>query len=367
MIRVLLVGQTPPPYGGQAIMIEKILAGVYSKIQFIHLRMSFSKEMDEIGKLHWRKILHLIQLITQIFFYRIKYRPTVLYYPPAGAEKVPLLRDVVLLLATRWLFRKTVLHFHAMGLADLYAQLPPWLKLLARWAYFKPDGAIILTPLNHADSDLIQASKTFVIPYGIEDVFPQQETQAENRIPQLLFVGVLRESKGVLVLLHALKILHEQNIPFHAQLVGKFVSQEFEDQVTAQVQRDGLSADVCFSGVLTGSEKWRAFNSADIFCFPTFFESESFGLVVVEAMQCALPVVATNWRGVPSLVMDGETGFIVPVRDSRRLAERLKLLLQDSALAQKMGRQGRERYLQNYTSEKFFQRIEDAFLATIEE
>ena len=72
-------------------------------------------------------------------------------------------------------------------------------------------------------------------------------------------------------------------------------------------------------------------------------EKEHFGRVLIEAMACAKPVVATNAGGVPEIVKDGETGILVPPKDSSAMAEAIITLLQDKERARRMGLAGRER------------------------
>ena len=67
MKKILVLGQTPPPYGGQAIMIKTFLEGNYSHIKLFHIRMSFSKDMDEMGKVKIRKIFHLFRNSTSAY------------------------------------------------------------------------------------------------------------------------------------------------------------------------------------------------------------------------------------------------------------------------------------------------------------
>jgi len=83
-------------------------------------------------------------------------------------------------------------------------------------------------------------------------------------------------------------------------------------------------------------------------------------LVAVEAMMFGLPVVATNWRGLPDIVVDGETGFLVPPRDAKSIAERLEQLISDPDLRRTMGSAGRRRYEENFTVEKFRNSMESA-------
>ncbi len=124
MIKVLVVGQTPPPFGGQAVMIERLLRGNLPGIELFHVRMAFSRTMAEMGTMRWSKLFHLLGVIAKIVYHRVVHGVRILYYPPAGPNRVPMVRDLAILLATRWMFDKTILHFHAGGLSELYPRLP---------------------------------------------------------------------------------------------------------------------------------------------------------------------------------------------------------------------------------------------------
>ena len=116
-----------------------------------------------------------------------------------------------------------------------------------------------------------------------------------------------------------------------------------------------------FRGVLTGREKLAAYARADVLCFPTFFESETFGLVLLEAMSFGLPVVATRWRGIPSIVDDGVTGFLAGVRDPDAVAERLLRLARDPALRERIGAAARRKFLREYTIDRHLARMAAMF------
>ncbi len=89
--------------------------------------------------------------------------------------------------------------------------------------------------------------------------------------------------------------------------------------------------------MVTGDAKVELFRSVDIFCFPSHYASESFGVVLIEAMSFSLPIVATRWRGIPEVT--GEEGtFLVEVRDAAALAARLGELLHSPELRAEMGR-----------------------------
>jgi glycosyltransferase involved in cell wall biosynthesis len=173
----------------------------------------------------------------------------------------------------------------------------------------------------------------------------------------ILFAGLLRESKGVLVLLEALAALRERGCDVMATVAGAWSSETFQRHVAAEVRRLGLEERVAFTGALGGEEYLRLFDQAYAFCFPTYYESESFSVVIIEAMRAGLPVVATEWRGLPGLVHEGETGFLVPTHDAAAVADRLQALLARPSLADAMGAAGRRAFESDYRLQRYLDRI----------
>lgn len=361
MRRVLVVGQTPPPFGGQAVMIQALLGGCYGSATLSHVRMAFSREMDDVGKWRPGKLLHLARVILSIIGRRLMGKCDILYYPPAGPNRVPFFRDVGILCATRWMFDKVIFHFQAAGIEDLYARLTRPEKALFRWAYRSPDLVVRPAPLAD-DGRLIHGARDFIVPNGVPDEAAGCNLSREDgAMRRLLFVGVLRESKGVVTAVEALALLVKKGVRCHLELMGKLVASSFEDQLKSIIRQRGIEENVTFLGIQTGFEFRETYLRNGIFCFPTHFESEFFPIVLLEAMKFAMPIVATSWRGIPAMVEEGRTGFLVPIRDSQALADRLEHLMSNPGEARCMGQRGRERYLKEYTLEHFRDRMDVVF------
>jgi len=361
-VRILVVGQTPPPFGGQAVMIQKLLEGKYPGFELIHVRMGFSREMDEIGRFRFGKLLELAALLGRSFRAWLRYRPPILYYPPAGPNLVPFLRDVVFLTLSRPWFKATIFHFHASGVSELYPKLNRLLQGAFWLAYRRPELAIRSAASAPDDGSFMNATRNVVLPLGLEDHGQHLTPRASGgHPPVILFVGVLKRTKGVMVLLDACRRLRDLGKPFRLVVVGKYESPDFASEVQGFVRTNGLTEAVAFPGVLVGADKWRAYEQADLFCFPSFFEAESFGLVLVEAMMFRLPIVATRWRGIPALVNDGDNGFLVETENPAETAAKLALLCDHPALREELGGRGRERYLEEFSKEIFEARMNEAF------
>jgi glycosyltransferase involved in cell wall biosynthesis len=370
MLKVLVVGQTPPPYHGQGIMIERLIRTKMPGVQLIHARMGFSSDVKDVGRLRIAKVFRMFSLIVRIIYHRFADGARILYYPPGGPDRVPMIRDIIILLSTRWLFDRTIFHHHTGGTSQLYDSLPAWQKWLFRRAYFGADASIRNSALNPEDGKLLASKREYIIPNAIEDPCSElSDSPAETATPpevplRILFAGSLRRSKGLMVLIEACGTLKARGVEFGLEVMGTWQNSDFAAEVAQRINELGLSADVKFLGLQTGNNKFAAFCRANVFCFPTFFKCETFGLVILEAMACRRPVVATRWRGIPSVVDDGETGFLVEPQDPGAVADRLIQLAEDPELRQRMGLAGRRKFEREFTFPRHASRMRRMFLET---
>ncbi len=372
-VTVLVVGQTPPPINGQTLMIQSFLNGQYDRMRLVYVPMRFSRSSNELGRFSFRKLALIVTTLLHILVMRFRTGAQILYYPPADPKLIPVLRDMMLLIPTRWLFRRTVFHFHAAGLYEIYNRLPHVLRLLFQLAYRKPDLAIFTTAATSAEGSQLRARRIAIIPCGIPDLAATADaTRAitDSRHATILFAGILCEGKGVLNLIHACGLLKRGGVAFRTVCLGQFSSEAFRQEVEDLLLRFGLREQVIFPGVLTGPEKDRCFADATVFCFPSHYPAESFGVVLIEAMSFSLPIVATDWRGIPEVLgrepnSQLQSGYLVPVRDSAALAEALEQLLASPADRLRMGSYNRSRYLNLYTVDRYRRNLETQLASLI--
>jgi glycosyltransferase involved in cell wall biosynthesis len=376
-VKVLVVGQTPPPYHGQAVMIERLLQSPLDGVRLFHVRMAFSRSISDLGRVQPMKLLHLPMVILKILYMRLRYGIDVLYYPPSGPSVVPVLKDIAILLSTRWLFRATILHIHAGGTSLVYPRLSGWLKPWFRWAFYGTSAVIRLSGATPEDGIGLQARREFLVANGIPDAFAPRQTsgspcplEQESYLPQspsqdvelrLLYVGALNESKGVLDLVRACDLLAKKGRRFRLELVGQCQSDAFRRELEQLIDTLGLNEQIRQLGVLTGDAKYDRFADADVFCFPSFYECEAFPLVLLEALSFRLPVVATRWRGIPSIIRDEQTGFLVGTHCPEEVALRLEQLAADARLRRRMAAEARRCFLKEYTQDVFARRMEQVF------
>jgi len=165
--------------------------------------------------------------------------------------------------------------------------------------------------------------------------------------PYALFVGRITRQKGVGQLLHAaLSIDRAYQLVMCAGAPDTpEIAREVDDlRRRVEAERGRL---VWISEMVPRAELIKLYSGAAVFICPSVYEP--FGLVNLEAMACETAVVATHVGGIPEIVVEGETGFLVGPTDAAELAERVNSLLRDPELAARMGRAGRRRVLDRFS------------------
>lgn len=171
---------------------------------------------------------------------------------------------------------------------------------------------------------------------GGREVEPREDASIGGERGYLLFVGRLRLRKGVEVLLESLAELGEA-CP-RAYVVG---DGEHERRLRRRATALGVGERVRFLGRREPGEIRFLMKRAGALVVPSIYEGMP--LVILEAMQAALPVIASRVSGIPEVVRDGETGWLVPPEDPPALTDALREWLDDGSEARRRGEAGRRR------------------------
>jgi glycosyltransferase involved in cell wall biosynthesis len=202
---------------------------------------------------------------------------------------------------------------------------------------------------------VVPASRTTVIHYSsrqqVGDATPADRARlrAGLGLPEdaliVALVGRVEDQKGVDHLVRAARTVTAQVPAAHVVVVGDGTRRAEMERLTADL---GLAGRVHFTG-------WRhdltdVMRAIDVLALPSRWEA--FGIVNLEAMAAARPVVGFAVEGVPEVVVHGETGLLSPARDEDGLARDLVRVLTDPDLAARLGAAGRRRFLERFAPEE---------------
>lgn len=206
-----------------------------------------------------------------------------------------------------------------------------------------------------------------VVPFGV-DTSELKPMQVNTIFPKSTItigtVKALEKKYGVDILIKAFDIVKRRypDKPLKLLIVG---GGSQEENLKQMVKKLGLENDVVFTGKVPHSEVIRYHNMISIFAALSRDESESFGVAVVEAMACEKPVVVSRVGGLPEVVEDGVTGFVVNPEDPEDAADAMERLILNDKLRTEMGKMGRERVIRLYEWDQNVEKMIKIYVDTL--
>ena len=348
---ILFILHVPPPVHGSS-MVGKAIKESTLINQSFHCRyvnLLMSRTITETGKPGFLKVFRFVGVWFRVLGEIIRKKPD-LCYLALTATGTAFYKDVFLVLLLRIFHIKRVYHLHNKGIRQ--NQTKKINELLYRFVFHNADVILLSKQLYYEVETFVPVSNVHICPNGIKDLPGNiiQRLRQPGKPVKILFLSNLNESKGVYILLKACFLLQAKGVDFQCDFVGG-EGDINKEQFHKRVIEYNLNKRINYIGQLYEEAKHKAFAEADIFAFPTCYET--FGLVNLEAMQNQLPVVSTMEGGIPDVVGNGFTGFLIPTNNAEALAEKLENLIKNPELREKMGKAGRKKYEKEFTLEIF--------------
>jgi D-inositol-3-phosphate glycosyltransferase len=264
---------------------------------------------------------------------------------------------------------------HTLGYPKNSAVQQPWereppTRLQVEYEVLKHSDRLIAesqASKDHMVQDYgVDPARIDIIPCGVEtSIFhPYDRRQARLRLglsdgPILLFIGRLQPLKGIDTLLRCAHHVRRQHDDVQVLIVGGGVDsddpheRQERDRLHALVQELNLAEHVRFIDAQPQEQLAYYYAASDVLVMPSHYES--FGMVVLEAMACGTPVVASHVGGLASTVLHGQTGFLAPVGDVQAFARSVDQVISAPALWQSMS-EASYRRAQSYTWPRIMKR-----------
>lgn len=349
--KVLFLLHTPPPVHGSSLVGSYIQKStlISDALQTNYINIGTSLSVADIGKKNISKAATFLKLLYSLIKTLNTIKPDLVYIA-ITSKGIGFYKDFFFVLISKLLGNKIVFHFHNKGVSLNQNKIID--NFLYKLAFSNTNAIILSQRLYYDIKKYFNKKAVYVCPNGIpeekiETSIPLSSTKKQTHF---LYLSNLYKSKGVHILLKALKLLKNQSKDFRCSIVGG------EGDVSTQelnnlIKEMDLEKEVVYLGKRYGEEKTQIFKSADVFVFPTYYET--FGLVNIEAMMYGLPVISTREGAIEDIVVDHETGFLVKRKDHNDLAKKMKLFINTPEQISKMGKKAQERFFQKFTLTTF--------------
>ncbi len=251
-----------------------------------------------------------------------------------------------------------VLNFHGAEL--LLIRKKKWVKPFLKFAIGQAQAVFANSSFTASKIKALRNVNVEWSPYGttLESSAASEVEAVPHPINgkfKILFVGRHIERKGICYLIEAAKYLPRDK--FEIRIVGVG---DLTEKLKDLAAHNAGNAEIVFTGKLSPEDLAKEYRTANVFTLPAIIDSkgdtEGLGVVLIEAMELGLPIVASNVGGIPDVVMDGESGILVPEKDPQALANAFKRLESEPGLVKQLLEGSRKRIRECFTWDGIIER-----------
>ena len=354
--KILFLLHLPPPVHGSAVVGSYIESSTLINNSFDcrYINLSTSRTTGEVGSTSILKYLRVLKLFINISKELASFDPYLCYYT-LSASGFAYYKDLLIISLLKLLGVRMIYHMHNKGFGNDVGKQK--IKSFLNHYLFKHSNAIVLSDRLKNDIRLFfPENNIHICPNGIPDTSPT--SKVINSTFNILYLSNLIRSKGIETLLTACDILYNKGLRFYCTVAGSEGDITYEYLVN-QYSSEMINKCISFVGPQYGGKKEELFNSADIFVFPTYYHFEAFPLVNLEAMRASLPIISTNEGGIPDMIEEGITGFVIEKQNPEELASKIETLVNNPALRKSMGVAGRKKYEREFKLQIFENRFKE--------
>lgn len=331
--KVLMIGPDRGVHGGISGVVNNYYeAGLDQKIDLCYI----GTMVDGSGA---RKLL---QAVKAYFMFWMKLPCCRIVHVHMASDTSFYRKSVFILTAKLWR-KRVVIHQHGGNFPVFYEkELSAAGKKYVRRILSMGDVFLVLAAAwKDFFGGIIDREKITVLPNAV--MLPKQY-QKQYGVHKILFLGRLCTEKGIGELLSVMPRLRSRFPEVQLYLGGVWEDEGLKEEMT--------SAGDCVTdlGWVGGSVKQKLLRECDIFVLPSYFEGQPVSVLEAMANECA--VVASDTGGIPDMIVDGETGILVPPKDADALAQRLMTLLADTDLCRKLGENARRKIETEFSMEQ---------------
>jgi glycosyltransferase involved in cell wall biosynthesis len=236
-----------------------------------------------------------------------------------------------------------------------------WRALETRaWASFA--HVICISPYVRERLSGVSKGRLYDIDNPVGGCFFDTPQQRSKR--GILCAAFIGRRKNQHVLVESIGILARRGVDVSLRLAGELCDERYLAEVRSRIDHHQLDGRVVLMGVVSTGQIVEEFASAQAFALVSLEENSPMG--IEEAMAAGVPVVTSNRCGMPYMIRDGESGYLVDPHDPVEIADRLQRILEDDALRQSMGEKGRQTALERYHPDIVARRTREVYYRAVE-
>jgi glycosyltransferase involved in cell wall biosynthesis len=349
LVKVLLVGPLPPPFGGIPRYVQDLYKANIDGVTFAIFNTAFPSWIapyNREGKMSYASIVEsgVWGVLKKLCYVLASYSILIGRLLSENPDIVQVFtcsywgywRNWLYVLTAKFCGKKTI--FHLLNAIDLFYEQAG--KLGKFW---------IRKSLNTADIYLLQSPglKRWVDTYCQKQSYglwngidfgeiptgnPAPTDQCDPVKPEGVTLGGLGKNKGTYDIIDVLGELRTEGIKVNWIFVGNGNIEAFRTLAADQ----GVSDAILFTGMVSEAKKWACLRSAEFYCLPSYAEGQP--MSIIEAMAVGLPVIATSVGSIPEMIEHETSGLLIQPGDRQSLALAIKKMVSDLKMREKMGK-----------------------------
>lgn len=367
--KILFLVQLPPPVHGVSVMNNFVVTSEFINKSFLKkvIKLNFSKKISELRQITIQKITKTIIIFFKLLNSLIFFKPDIVFFTLFPFGKAFFLRDFFYLALIKVFNKKIILYIHNVGINnDSNYKLK---RKLYNWVFSNINIVFLSEKIKEKETLNLALKKTkyFIIPNGIKevDINKYHNNRNNKECLNILFFSNFFKEKGMFILLDVFKnllnkhnniklIIAGQDFDYNKQKIEKFISD------------NNLSDKITIKTNVFDDDKNKLYSESDIFVFPSYFYETS-SLVIMEAMQFGLPIVASATGVISDLLINNETALLFTPKNYTEFEKKLSLFINNKKLREDIGKKARKYFLQNYTFNVFSDKLSKMINSVVNE
>ena len=363
--RILYFIQLPPPVHGVSVINEIVFSSKsinpFSEKKLV--RINFSSDVESLRKFTLRKLWIFFETIFKLKMALLRFRPDVVYFSliPVGSGFI---RDSVFAMIIKVFNRKVIFHLNNRGIPEY--NIRPLYRRLYKMVFNNSTIIHVSKGLLQTEIEPLKLKNAhlFVVGNTIESFNILKENN-EQRIIRILFLSNYFPQKGLMILLQAMNLMIKKKLAVKLDAYGAKQDKNEEQRCHEFVIENNLKNHVDLHGPIFEEEKYKAFERADVFVFPSYFEEECFPLSILEAMNAKLPIIATRIGAIPEMIEDNLEGLLVEPKRPDHILEKMEYLIDNKRSREEMGINAYNKFNVSYSLPVFEEKMNNVFKSVL--